>query len=141
MVLGNIFWRKEMKLIIAGSRTITDYDIVKMAFNNFKFKDEITEIVEGGARGIDALGRRLGEEFNIPVTTMTAKWNRRDGSVDKTAGYKRNAEMAKYADMLLAIWDFESRGTKHMIEIANNNEMYTEIYNRNGVRVSQNRYW
>ena len=36
--------------------------------------------------------------------------------IDKTAGFKRNMKMAEYADVLLAIWDGESKGTKHMID-------------------------
>ena len=37
----------------------------------------------------------------------------------RSAGYKRNAEMAEYADALIAVWDGDSKGTKHMIECMN----------------------
>lgn len=130
-----------MKLIIAGSRTITDFKIVKDAFNNFKFKEDVTEIVEGGARGVDSLARELAEKLNIPCTTMAANWYDKYDRLNRSAGYRRNVDMANYADMVLAIWDHQSKGTKHMIDIANDREMYVEVYNQNGVRTYQNKYW
>lgn len=36
----------------------------------------------------------------------------------KQAGYLRNEQMAQNADALAAFWNGESRGTKHMIELA-----------------------
>ena len=102
-----------MKTIIAGSRTITDIQIVEEAINNSQF--DITEVVCGGARGVDDLGRKwAGNGNRIPVKLFPAKWD----LFGKSAGYKRNAEMANYADALIAVWDGESRGTKHMIDNA-----------------------
>ena len=45
----------------------------------------------------------------------------------KSAGYKRNLEMAENADALIAFWDGESRGTKHMIDIAKEKNLLTRI--------------
>ena len=36
----------------------------------------------------------------------------------KSAGYRRNVQMAEYADSCVVFWDGKSRGTKHMIDIA-----------------------
>lgn len=129
-----------MKVIIAGSRGITDYHILKEAWGQFKYRDEVSEIVCGEAPGIDTLGRRLGEELDIYIASFPAQWDTPRG-FDRGAGRKRNAAMGDYADALLAIWDFESVGTKHMIDYSNNLGLYVEIYNANGVRVIQNRYW
>lgn len=129
-----------MKVIIAGSRGITDYHILKEAWGQFKYRDEVSEIVCGEAPGIDTLGRRLGEELDIYIASFPAQWDTPRG-FDRGAGRKRNAKMGEYADALLAVWDFESVGTKHMIDFANNLGLYVEIYNTNGVRVIQNRYW
>lgn len=86
-----------MKLIIAGSRTITDYDIVKNAFILFPY--EVTEIISGGARGVDKIGEQIAKEFNIPFTIFNADWEQ----FGKSAGYIRNTQMAQYADALLSI--------------------------------------
>jgi hypothetical protein len=101
-----------MKVIIAGSRTINNYKLLKSAIEDSKFK--IDEIVSGVAKGIDTLGLRYAEENKIPVKCFPADWKK----FKKKAGLIRNREMAEYADGLIAIWDGYSRGTKHMIDFA-----------------------
>ena len=101
-----------MKVIIAGSRDITNYNLLLKVIEKSKF--EITEVVSGTARGVDKLGERYAEENNIPLKKFPADWNK----YNKMAGYLRNKQMAEYADALIAIWDGESRGTKNMIDIA-----------------------
>lgn len=108
---------QDVKVIIAGSRGITDYKELNNALNKFLYEfpySEITEIVSGGARGVDELGERLAFSCNIPLKRFPAPWK----LLGKKAGYLRNVAMAEYADALLAIWDGESKGTKHMIDIA-----------------------
>ena len=101
-----------MKLIIAGGRTITDYSLVLSALAESGFQP--TEIVSGGAPGVDSLGERYAIENNLPLQIFYADW----GSYGKAAGPIRNRKMADYGTALLAIWDGESRGTKNMIEEA-----------------------
>jgi len=101
-----------MKVIIAGSREIFDYNIVKEAIEESKF--EITEVVSGTARGVDSLGERWAYEHKIPVKRFPADWDKHG----KAAGIIRNSEMANYGEALIAIWDGESRGTKNMIDTA-----------------------
>ena len=98
-----------MKVIIAGSREITDYDAVESAVKNSGF--DITEVVSGTARGVDRLGERYARENNIPLKLFPADWNLHG----KKAGPLRNIEMAKYADGLVALWDGFSNGTRHML--------------------------
>ncbi|MEO5581136.1 MAG: SLOG family protein [Saprospiraceae bacterium] len=71
-------------------------------------------MVSGTARGTDMLGERYADEKGIPKKQFPADWPK----YGKSAGYKRNTEMAKYADSLIAFWDGKSRGTKHMIDLA-----------------------
>lgn len=99
-----------MKVIIAGSRQITSPNIIKSAVENSGFTT--TELVCGMARGVDLLGFQWAQEQNIPIKQMPAEWDK----YGKSAGYRRNAEMAQHADALIAIWDGKSRGTKHMID-------------------------
>ena len=101
------------KLIIAGSRSIKDYRIVEKAVKQLPIEDEY-EIVSGHANGVDKLGERYAREYNINLIIFPADWDK----YGKSAGYKRNEEMAQYADGLLAIWDGESKGTRHMLNLA-----------------------
>lgn len=100
-----------MKTIIAGSRRITDYEIIKESIKESPYS--ISEIVSGGARGVDKLGEKWAWENNIPIRQFPAEWNN-----GKKAGFLKNAEMGDYADTLIAIWDGKSNGTKHMIDYA-----------------------
>jgi hypothetical protein len=101
-----------MKIIIAGSRDICDYEIVKLAIQESQF--HITTIISGTAIGIDKLGEKYGIDNNIPIDKHPANWVK----YGKRAGYLRNSEMAEVADGLIAIWDGVSKGTNHMINIA-----------------------
>jgi len=101
-----------MRVIIAGTRTIDRLAILEDAIKRSAF--DITEVVSGGARGVDKLGELWARQHGIKCTVKAANWER-DG---KRAGYLRNVEMAKYADALLAIWDGTSPGTGMMIRIA-----------------------
>lgn len=99
-----------MKVIIAGSRTASKRDVWN-AICACPFRKEITEVICGCAQGADTFGAQWAKSLNIPVSFMPADWNK----FGKSAGYKRNAEMASIADGLLAIWDGQSRGTADMI--------------------------
>ena len=102
-----------MKIIIAGSRTITDSAPVIEAYKESGF--EATEIVSGNASGVDQTGAWYGSTvLNIPVKKFKPLW----GKLGKRAGFVRNQEMADYADALIAVWDGVSRGTADMIERA-----------------------
>ena len=98
-----------MKTIIAGSRDITDARYLITALNCVPWS--ITELVSGGARGVDSMGEAWALSRDIPVKLFPADW---DGQ-GRAAGPIRNTQMADYADALLAIWDGRSRGTEDMI--------------------------
>ena len=103
------------KVIIAGSRTFNDYELLKN-FADYKLKNihDNIEIVSGGAKGADTLGEQYARERGYIIKVFPANWNEQG----KAAGYIRNTEMARYADALIAFWDGKSRGTRHMIETA-----------------------
>jgi YspA, cpYpsA-related SLOG family len=101
-----------MKLIIAGSRTVDHgaaYDAIESALSDVD--SPITEIVSGGARGVDRIGERWARKHGFTVKPFVPDW-----SQGKQAGIVRNIAMGKYADRLLAIWDGKSSGTKQMID-------------------------
>lgn len=107
MLVSYVF---KMRIIIAGSREITDYDYVRLACELTSFRP--TEIVSGKAkRGVDTLGEAWAREVGLPIKEFPADWER----YGRGAGMRRNSEMAAYADGLIAIWDGESPGTLDMI--------------------------
>ena len=114
-----------MRVIIAGSRDITDYKQVEAAYLSSNIP--ITEIVSGGARGVDALGEQVAKNFGIPIKVFPADWDKHG----KRAGPLRNIQMAEYADGLIAIWDGKSIGTKHMIDQANKQGLVVYIFKGN----------
>ena len=56
----------------------------------------------------------MSEENDKDTIIMEADWE----TYGKSAGYRRNVDMAESADALVALWDGVSNGTKHMINIA-----------------------
>ena len=104
-----------MKTIVAGSRDYQDYNHVKQQLDYFRKTHVVTEIVSGGARGVDTLGERYGLEYEIAIKVFNADWNKHG----RAAGPIRNAQMGDYADQLVAVWDGKSKGTKNMIDYMN----------------------
>jgi len=104
-----------MKVIIAGGRNFRDYDKLRESCDNILVNQKDVEIVSGTAAGADTLGERYAQEKGYEVKKFPAQWD----LYGKSAGYKRNQQMAEYADGLIAFWDGKSKGTKHMIDIAN----------------------
>ncbi len=100
-----------MKVIIAGSRSITNYDYVLQAIEESGFV--ITEVVSGAAQGVDTLGERFSKDFNLPCKKFRADWSK----YGKSAGMVRNNVMASYADSAIVIWDGSSKGSANMISI------------------------
>ena len=100
-----------MNIIVAGSRTFTNYKFLEETLNKYITPNDT--IISGMARGADRRGVVYAHTYNIPVKCFPAKWD----LYGKSAGYKRNIEMANNADMLIAFWDGTSKGTKHMINI------------------------
>ena len=114
-----------MKVIIAGSRSFSDYDFLRECCDKYlKNLNGDVEIVSGRASGADILGERYATERNYPIKKFPANWE-----IGKSAGYKRNSEMAEYADALICFWDGVSRGTKHMIDLAKKRELKIRVIN------------
>lgn len=78
----------------------------------------------GVAKGVDLLGKQWAINNGVPVKMFPANWKLHGNK----AGFIRNVEMANYANALIAIWDGESSGTKHMIGIAKKLKLRVFIY-------------
>jgi hypothetical protein len=110
-----------MKTIIAGGRDVTEYFHLEEALESYR--NDITEVVSGGASGADALGERYARGSKLPIKRFPADW-----SQGKAAGPIRNRQMAEYAEALIAIWDGKSRGTANMIEEAKKRGLLVHVH-------------
>ncbi len=100
-----------MKILIAGSRTITDMDILLKVIKLSGYKiTSSDEIVSGGARGVDTLAEIYAKNNGIPIKIFKPDWDK----YGKSAGVIRNYEMAKYCDIGIVIHN-GSNGSMNMI--------------------------
>ena len=118
----------DYRVIIAGSRSFNDYELLRercLSILQEKMRTNRVIIVSGHARGADSLGERFANEFSLSFELHPAKWR----LLGKAAGMVRNAEMAKCSDALIAFWDGESRGTRHMINFARKRGLEVSVIN------------
>ena len=123
----------DYRVIIAGSRSFNDYALLRehcLSVLQEKMKTHRVIVVSGHARGADSLGERFANEFCLPFELHPAKWR----LLGKAAGMVRNAEMAKCSDALIAFWDGESRGTRHMINFARKRGLDISVFNTSQTR-------
>lgn len=97
-----------MKLLIVGSRGITDYDLSL-------YVDESADlIISGGAAGVDTLAEKYADKKGISKLILRPDYKR----YGKAAPIIRNKMMVDLCDALIVIWDGKSKGTKHTIDYA-----------------------
>lgn len=129
---------KELRVIIAGSRDFDDFpklmnSSIEILTGISKKRDDLDRIriISGTARGADKLGEQYAKISGYELSKFPVDW---DG-LGKRAGYVRNAEMAKFAveddnyGVLIAFWDGQSRGTKHMIDLAKRYGLEVHVVN------------
>ncbi len=96
-----------MKIAIIGSRTLTVPNIEEY------LPEGVTEIVSGGAKGIDEPAARFARIHGIKLTEFLPDYAR----YGRGAPLKRNEQIANYADAGIAFWNGSSRGTKYTIDL------------------------
>jgi hypothetical protein len=100
-----------MKLVVSGSRSIKDKQVVFDHLNIFNKDTPIDQIVCGGAKGVDMAAVLWATRECIPFTVYLPNYK----MYGKIAPLVRNEKMASYGNALLAIWDGKSRGTTHTV--------------------------
>ena len=95
-----------MKVAVIGSRglqvdRLEDY-----------LPEGVTEIVSGGARGVDTCARNYALSHGLTLTEFLPEYNR----FGKGAPFLRNIAIIEHADLVLAFWDGRSKGTKFVID-------------------------
>lgn len=113
-----------MKVIIAGGRDFNDFEMLKNFCDSVLVNvEKPISIVSGVAPGADSLGEKYAKLRGYTIVQFPADWDR----YGKSAGYRRNSEMAEYGDALIAFWDGKSKGTEHMINLAKARELKIRV--------------
>ena len=96
-----------MKVAIIGSRSLC-IDI------SGHIPANTTEIISGGAMGIDRCARHYANANGIKLTEFLPEYNK----YGRVAPLRRNELIVNAADIVIAFWDGDSRGTKYTINCA-----------------------
>ena len=96
-----------MKVAVVGSRGLSVSNLGDY------LPKETTEIISGGAKGVDTSARLYAQANGIKLTEFLPDYEKYPG---KIAPLKRNILIIEAADLVLAFWDGKSRGTKFVID-------------------------
>jgi hypothetical protein len=115
-----------MKIAIVGSRCFNDYSLLRSVLKTYQ--QEITLIISGGAKGADQLGAQWSNDVlkqapliirpnwkDISHADAIIKKDDKGNRYDARAGLRRNEQIAQQADLIIAFWDSQSKGTKQII--------------------------
>lgn len=100
-----------MKVGVIGSRTITDYNLIKNKLDILNEHYKITKIVSGGAKGVDSYGKKYANDNGLPITEYLPDWNK----YNKAAGFIRNQDIVKDSNIVIAFIENGSKGTMDSI--------------------------
>ncbi len=95
-----------MRIGIVGSRNLTLTNLETY------LPEQVTEIVSGGARGVDTCAKEYAIAHNLKYTEFVPEYSR----YGRGAPLKRNQQIVEYADIVIAFWDGKSKGTKFTID-------------------------
>ena len=95
-----------MKLLVVGSRSITDFDLSPYV------SAEVDTIISGGAGGIDTLAEKYADQHRLSKYIMRPRYD----LYGRGAPLRRNEQMVDLADAVLIIWDGSSRGTNYTLK-------------------------
>ena len=95
-----------MKVAVIGSRNLSVSNLASY------LPKGVTEIVSGGARGIDQCARRYAHKCGLKYVEFLPEYDK----YSKAAPVIRNRSIVDYADEVIAFWDGRSKGTKSVID-------------------------
>lgn len=76
-----------------------------------------THLITGCARGVDRWGEEWWKEYMTDdedsILRFPADWF----NLGRRAGYVRNEQMAERTHQAIIVWDGQSKGTKHMMDL------------------------
>ncbi len=107
-----------MKVAIVGSRCFTNFDLTP------HIPEGLTEIVSGGARGVDTVAKNYALKHNIKYTEFLPDYLH----YGKSAPLRRNIDIINYADYVMVFWDGSSPGSGFVIENCRKIGKHYEIF-------------
>lgn len=113
-----------MKLAIIGSRGLKNFDL-NQYIDNIDTIEDITEIISGGANGVDTLAEEYADKQKISKHIIRPRYKK----FGRAAPIHRNKKIINNADLVLVFWDNKSKGTKSSIEYMVKNNINHIIYN------------
>lgn len=125
--------QKELRVIVAGTRTFTDQQLLYSTLDSILSQSPEDQykivIISGCAKGPDSMAIQYAKDHDYELKKFPAEWDK----LGKSAGVRRNLQMAQYAadvhhtGLLVAFWDGNSPGTKNMIEVAKRYNLPVQI--------------
>lgn len=98
-----------MRVAVIGSREIPDFVDVDYLIDRIPLN--CTEIVSGGAAGVDQLARLAAQRLGLPIREFFPLYS----AYGKRAPLLRNLDIIRSADLVVAIWDGKSHGTAYSL--------------------------
>lgn len=116
------------RVLVAGSRGFNNYedfcDSLESAIDLKLMREDGCFISGKASRGADAMIIRWCKEHQILCREMPADWD----THKKSAGYIRNADMAKVCSGAIIFWDLLSPGTKNMVDLCTINKIKNTVF-------------
>ena len=115
-----------MKVAIVGSR---DVDLSQLDWLDGQVPPDCDGFVSGGARGVDQMAVQLADQRGVPCWEYLPDYAR----YGRGAPLVRNREIVKHADLVLAVWDGKSRGTRYVMDQCKKTGTAVRVFHPNGV--------
>ena len=107
-----------MTVAVVGSRSLQILDLGKY------LPAGVTQIVSGGAKGVDQCAREYARKMDIPLLEFLPEYPK----YGRAAPIRRNEEIVRSADLVLAFWDGKSRGTMYTVRFARKMGVKVQIF-------------
>jgi YspA, cpYpsA-related SLOG family len=123
--VGTVTTTRIYTVAVVGSREFPDRRAVetRIAELHIIWHPDLC-VISGGAHGVDTWVREKCAASKIRYEEFAADWNENG----RAAGFIRNEAMVKRADLVIAFWDGESKGTKHTIDLALRHRKPLEVH-------------
>jgi len=117
-----------MKVAVIGSRTYKNQVFATKALDLIHKELNITELISGGAIGPDKLSELWAKKNRISTRIIYPDWEH----LGKSAGFQRNHQIVAAAQIVVAFWDGNSKGTAHSINLARSKGIDVLVFNEAG---------